>query len=116
MAFGRAIGWTLIILAAVALGYDLVTWWQAQPGDWSHFDRIGRIGELHVSSLGELWFRIDPDSLQLAQPAIQRHLWPELWDPIILTVLLWPACLVLLGLGAIFVLLFRRRRRRSRLR
>lgn len=113
MAFGRAIGWALIILAVVTLGYDVVAWWHQQPESLTQLGRVGRIGEVHLSAVGEIWFRIDSDSLELAQPAIERHLWPWLWDPVILTVLLWPAYATLLGLGVIFLLLFRRRRRRG---
>ena len=41
--------------------------------------------------LGELWHDLSPETLQLAQPAVQRYLLPELWDPVILTLLLAPA-------------------------
>lgn len=52
-------------------------------------------------SLGDLWFQLSPETLQLAQPAVQRYLHPAIWDPGILTVLLLPGWL---GLVLIAVL------------
>jgi len=62
-----------------------------------------------ASSAGELWYRIDPGSLNLTQAVIQRYVWPELYDPALLTVLLWPAALVLGVPGAVLLLLTGRR-------
>ncbi|MEQ8371150.1 MAG: hypothetical protein RIE31_09430 [Alphaproteobacteria bacterium] len=63
---------------------------------------------------GELWFRLHPDSLQLAQPVVQRYLLPELWDPVIQSVLLWPAIPVCGVLGLAFMLMATSGRRRRR--
>mgnify|MGYP001429841956 CR=1 FL=1 len=90
----RVSGWLLIAAGAAALVHDLWGWTAAEP--------------LRLAALGELWFKIDRAGLNLAQAAIQRHVWPALWDPGIVTVLLLPAVLacwiaggVLLGLGSL---------------
>ncbi len=64
--------------------------------------------------LGELWFRLNPGSLNLIQAVVERYIWPPLWDPAIASVLQLPAifcfavpALVLLGLCVL-------RRRRGR--
>ncbi|MGF1551764.1 MAG: hypothetical protein ACFBWO_04580 [Paracoccaceae bacterium] len=67
-------------------------------------------------ALGELWSRLHPPSLQQLQPAIERHVDPALWDPV-LAVLLAPAALDVAVLGLVFAALARvsrpRRRRRG---
>ena len=87
----RAIGVLLLVAALAAFGWDLYQW---------QFS-----GRLQLAALGELWFRLDPGSLNLAQAVTQRYLLPELWDPVLLTVLLWPAALVLGGLGLVLTAL-----------
>lgn len=68
----------ILICAALACGvYDLVD------------------GRFHA--LGEIWYMLAPGSLNLAQAVTQRYLLPELWDPVIVWILQWPA-------GAIFSL------------
>ncbi len=63
----------------------------------------------------EVGFRLAPETLNLAQAVTQRYLSAWLWDPVIQTVLLWPAWPVLGGLGIALLALSRlRRRRRSR--
>ena len=47
-------------------------------------------GPLRLTTLGEWWFWLHPDSLQLLQPAIERYLSPRLWDPGVQTLLEWP--------------------------
>ena len=37
---------------------------------------------------GELWNRIDADSLGLVQVVIERYIWPPLWDPVLFSLLL----------------------------
>ncbi len=99
----RILGWILLGLAAALLTRDLFV--LVQSGRWAPID------------VGPLWAALHPNSLQLAQPAIERHVAPFLWDPVILTVLLSPAFLVL-GILALLMLLLtgsgRRRGRRSR--
>ena len=84
------------LLGAVAVGgYDLLTWQE--------------IGAFRLSAAGEIWFMLSPDSLNLAQAAIQRHLSPEAWETYVQTVLLWPAVFVLGVPGLALLPLFRRR-------
>ncbi|HWI25987.1 MAG TPA: hypothetical protein VN668_03400 [Stellaceae bacterium] len=100
MIIGRIIGWLLVLAALVVLGRDLIGWLD--------------LHQLHFVSAGELWYQINPGSLLLAQPAIQRHIAPWLWDPVIQTILLWPAVLVLGVPGLALHWLFRPRDRRRR--
>lgn len=97
----RVIGWILTGLAAALLARDLFV--LVQTGRWAPIDT------------GALWWWLHPTSLQLAEPAIARHVHPVLWDPVMLTILLSPACLVL-GVPGVLLLLVtgRRRGRRSR--
>lgn len=70
-------------------------------------------GGMTFRAVGDYWFAIDPDSLQLAQPAIERHVWPPLWDPVLVTLLTWPAVFVAAGAAVVFYgfsNMFRRRR------
>lgn len=97
MVILRAFGWALIVLGLVVLGRDLWLW-------------VAGASTGFVTG-GELWFRIDNDSLNLTQAVIQRYVWPPLWDPGLLTVLLWPAAPTLAGLGLILVVAFQGRRR-----
>ena len=62
-----------------------------------------------LKPFGEVFFRLAPEWLNLAQAVIQRYVAPWLWDPVILTALLWPAWPTLGGIALIF-LIFRRRR------
>jgi len=98
----RLLGWLLLAAAAVALAADIQQW---------------RAGEaFHLAALGELWFRLDRAGLNLVQAVIQRYVWPPLWDPAILDLLLLPAAPAVAILGAILLLVARRRRRRVGLR
>ena len=87
----RLIGGILLVAGLAALGLDL---WQGS-----------QTGAFHLSAAGELWFRLHPGSLNLSQAVVQRYLLPELWDPVILTVLLWPAALVLAVPGLVLLAL-----------
>ncbi len=102
MLIGRIIGWLLVLAALVMLGRDLIGWLDTR--------------HLSLVAAGDLWYQVDPNSLLLAQPAIQRHVAPWLWDPVIETILLCPAMLVLgvPGLALLWVCRRRDRRRRRR--
>jgi hypothetical protein len=84
----RISGVLLAGLGLVALAFDLV--------------EAGRLRDT-----GEWWFRLHRDSLQLAQPALERHVAPWLWDPVMLNILVTPAAALFGGLG-LAVLLARR--------
>jgi hypothetical protein len=100
MVILRAIGWAFIVLGLLVLGRDLWAWGQGGP--------------FRMISGGELWFTLDNASLNLVQAVTQRYVAAALWDPVAVTVLLWPAALTLAGFGVILVLLFQGRRRRRR--
>lgn len=82
---------------AVALWEGAAAW---EYGEWSLF------------LFGDVAFQLFPESLNLAQAVIQRFLTPWLWDPMIQTILTWPAWPVLGGIGVAFFALARRRRQR----
>ncbi len=105
MAFLRGAGWVLLLIAVLVLVFAVVILLGGTP----IFEQTG----------GEYWFEVNSDSLGLAQAVTQRYLHPAIWDPFVISVLLWP---VAGGLGLVFavfavpglllVSLFRRRRRR----
>lgn len=99
MVLLRVIGYILLFLAFMALGSDLLGW--LETGKWA------------AATAGEDIYAIVPIVLERGQAVIQRYLLPEIWDPVILTVLLWPAWLVAGVPGLLLVLLARRRRRRG---
>lgn len=96
MMIGRAIGWLLLLAALAAAGHE--AWVAIDAGGW------------RPVAAGELWFMLHPASLNMAQAGIQRNVAPWLWDPVIATMLLAPAWLVL-GLPAALLLWACRRRR-----
>ena len=100
------IGWILILAALAVAAWEAIAWFEA--GIW------------RPMPLGEVWFRLAPESLNVSQAVIQRYVSPWLWDPAIQTVLTWTGWAVLGGLGILLVLLARlarpRRSGRSRLR
>ena len=58
-------------------------------------------------ALGEVWHTADvylrTASLGLLQAGIQRHVHEGLWDPVAITMLLWPAWAYAAVLGALLV-------------
>jgi hypothetical protein len=102
MIIGRIIGWILMAAALAALGYEAFV--AIDTGAW------------RVLALGEIWFKVDSQSLNAAQAGIQRHVSPYLWEPVITTVLLWPGWAVFGVPAVLLMLLFRVRRRRHRQR
>ena len=84
----RWIGFGLLGLSAAVAALDLAA--TAPAG-------------FRLRALGEWWFRLAPDSLQLLQPALERHVAVWLWDPVTLTVLEQPAAALLAGLGALLL-------------
>lgn len=93
----RALGWLLLAIVVAALAFEGVD--RVMTGTW------------RVFAAGELWFMLDPQSLNLAQAVTQRYLHPALWDPIAIELLQWPAW-VLTGIPAILLIVLCRRRRR----
>lgn len=66
--------------------------------------------QLYITKLGETWNAINSTSLLLLQPAIERHVAVWLWDPVALSVLTAPTWLVFAVLGAILMLLGRKKK------
>jgi hypothetical protein len=60
--------------------------------------------------LGQIWNNVHSSSLQLLQPAIERHISPFLWDPIVLNILTAPAWLVFGIIGAVLMLIGRKKK------
>jgi len=67
-------------------------------------------GSVVTTPLGQLWFSISPASLNAAQAGIQRNVSPFLWDPVIQSILVAPGFVVFGILGAVLMLLGRRKR------
>src|SRR3954451_20108365 len=63
-----------------------------------------------ITKLGEDWNNIHSTSLQLLQPAIERHIAIWLWDPVMLTVLTAPTWLVLGIMGSVLMLIGRKKK------
>jgi len=65
---------------------------------------------LLYSKVDEIWSLLHTASLQQLQPSIEKHAPAWLWDPAITTVLDAPAVVVLGIIGAILILLGRRKK------
>jgi hypothetical protein len=65
---------------------------------------------LLYSKVDEIWSLLHTASLQQLQPSIEKHAPPWLWDPMVTTVLDAPAVIVLGIVGAILILLGRRKK------
>ena len=53
-------------------------------------------------SVGDLWFALSADTLNLTQAVLERYVSVALWDPILLWILMRPVGLVLLGVAGVF--------------
>jgi hypothetical protein len=95
MIVGRIIGWLFVLAAVAAAARDIAAWID--------------IGVFDPLPLGQLWFDLHVDSLNLAQAVTQRYLFPELWDPVIVNILLLPAWFVFAVPAIALLVLFRKR-------
>jgi hypothetical protein len=93
MVLFRALGWLLLAMAVGAVVYDGLVWWSE--------------GVLRLLPIGELWSRLDLESMNRAQSAVQRHLSVGLWNWVILPVMRLPALAMFLIAGTIFLWLGR---------
>ncbi len=93
------LGILLLGLALLALIYEIVM--------------AASTGGYRSIAAGELWFRLHPYSLNLSQAVTQRYLSPSLWDPVMVSLLQWPAWSTLGAPGAILAILFRPRTRKE---
>ena len=73
----RVVGWVVIAIAV------LIYLWIAMlfATDYTFANTLA----------GTFWYQKAPDQPNLVQAIVQRYLWPELWDDVIVPVLLWPA-------------------------
>jgi hypothetical protein len=65
---------------------------------------------VYVTKLGDAWNAVHSTSLALLQPAIEHRV-PWLWDPVAVNVLAAPTWLVLAILGALLILIGRKKKR-----
>ena len=98
MIVGRVIGWIALLAGGAVFVRDLLVW-----VDTKHWAPI---------ALGQLWYQANRSSLNLLQAVTQRYIHPFLWDPIIVSVLLSWAFAVLMVLGVLLLVVFRRRNAR----
>ncbi len=68
--------------------------------------------EIVITQLGATWAMLSITSIQAAQGAIQGHIHPLLWDPVIQWILWWPTWLVAGILALAFLVLGKRRRKK----
>jgi hypothetical protein len=94
MVLFRALGWLLLAMAVGALVYDGLAWWSE--------------GVLRLLPLRELWQRIDLDSLNRAQAAVQTHLSAGVWTWMIVPFLKLPALPMFVITGTLLLWLGRR--------
>ena len=94
MVLFRALGWLLLAMAVGAVVYDGLVWWSE--------------GALRLLPLGELWSRVDLDSMNRAQSAVQQHLSAGLWSWVALPFLKLPALPMFVIVGTLFLWLGRR--------
>ena len=95
----RAFGLILLCLTIGIVAKDLLQWYQT--------------ADFVLTDLGSFWYWCHPSSLQLLEPALTRYLSPFLWDPIFITVLLYPATSVF-GLPGLLLVLLTRDKTRPR--
>jgi hypothetical protein len=65
---------------------------------------------LLYSKVAEIWSLVHQASLQQLQPLIEKNAPPWLWDPVMTTILDAPVIVVLAVVGAILIVLGRRRK------
>lgn len=97
----RALGSFFLFLACVAALLDFY---------FAEMD--GEAFTLHA--FGEAWFRIHQESFVLLQPAIERHVHPDLWFAFFEPMFQIPGVLLFGGLGLLFWIVSSAFTRRSR--
>ena len=94
----RLIGWIFVLAALIILLIELRFW--LTSGEW------------HLIPIGQLWYQLHSESLNIAQAVIQRYLHPYIWDPWILAILLTPSWPTFSAIGAVIIVLCRLTSRR----
>ena len=98
MVFFRILGVWFLLGAMIALTIDGTKSLASGEGQWV------------LTPLGEQWFKLHASSLNTFQAAIERHVSPVLWDPVIVSLLQVPTWVFFGVLGLLFYWLGRRRR------
>jgi hypothetical protein len=101
MMFIRLLGWLITAAALMAIGAETLASLEANA--------------YRSIALGELWYQLDRESLNLIQATTQRYLWPLLWDGITY-ILLQPAWLVLGITGPLLFIIFIKQKKKRRRR
>ena len=65
---------------------------------------------IRITKVGDVWNQVHSTSLQLLQPAIERHVAEWLWDPVVLSVLTAPTWLVLAIVGSLLMIIGRKKK------
>lgn len=86
----RMIGYLLLCLAMAAVAYDGMR-------------MIADNGRLVFTSMAEHWLAIAPQTMEAARAAVEQ-VSPYLWSPLISTILVFPAWMVVGGLGVLVYL------------
>jgi len=94
------------LLAILCLGLGL---WQTYR---DYQATTAQSAPFRFADAGSVWFELHKNSLQLIQPALERHIAEFLWDPVMLTILTTPLAPILFGLTIVFWLFRRRRKKR----
>ena len=98
MVLLRIIGIWFLLVAMVALTVD---------GTQSLATSDGWV----ATPLGQHWFQLHAASLNTFQAAVERHVHPYLWDPMLINLLQIPTWMLFGGLGLLIYWLGRKRRR-----
>jgi hypothetical protein len=77
-------------------------------------DATRSIGASHLmlTPLGESWYSVSPETLNLSQALIQRYTLPMLWDPVMIWILNLPGFVVFAVLAALLYAIGRKPKRR----
>lgn len=94
----RVLGVWSLLVAMVALTIDGTQSLASGEGQWI------------VTPLGEHWYKLNAASLSLAQAAVERHVVPWLWDPVVLSILQVPTWVFFGALGLLLYWMGQRRR------
>lgn len=90
MRIAHLLGWLLLLIAAAIF-----------------IPEATASGAFVMETLGALWHRLGASSLEAVQTSLQANL-PDLWDPVMTTLLAIPAALFFAVPGGVLLLLPRR--------
>ncbi|MEM9098398.1 MAG: hypothetical protein AAGC79_07715 [Pseudomonadota bacterium] len=93
----RILGIVLTFVGVGILGVEIL--WPAESG-------------FELRALGWWWAEVHRESLLLLQPAVERYLTPDIWDPGVQTILEWSAAPQFILLGGLMWWLGARARRK----